>query len=365
MRFALRSLLLIAIVIGTTSIARGETRHFKGMLRLRLGDDVIEGKPLVWSSAEVTLLGRDGRLHEFAPKKAHDFSRLPDKFTSFSAAEVRGQLFRELGGEFDVTGTGHYLVAHPKGEGDQWSQRFEDLYRSFVHYFSVRGIKLEKPRFPMVAIVWPTQTEFMRYAAKEGSRVGPNILGYYSPSTNRIALYDLGRGRASEAKWQENMATVIHEATHQTAFNTGIHSRLSKSPLWVIEGLGTMFEAPGVWNNAKHRGRDERLNRARLADFKQYIAAGRPGEGALEDFIAADTLFGRNVSAAYAEAWALTYWLVETRPNDYRRYLDKIAARPDFSDYTAPQRLADFTAVFGRQLEMLDMQFVRYASKLE
>lgn len=365
MLFALRSLVLIAIVIGTTGVARGETRSFKGMLRLRLDDDVIEGKPLAWSKGEVTLLGRDGQMYEFAPKKAHEFKRLPDKFTSFSAAEVRGQLFRELGRDFDVTGTGHYLVAHPKGESGQWAQRFEDLYRSFTHYFSVRGIKLQKPRFPMVAIVWPTQIEFMRYAAKEGSRVGTNILGYYSPLTNRIALYDLGRGQANEAEWQENMATVIHEATHQTAFNTGIHSRLTKSPLWVIEGLGTMFEAPGVWNNAKHRGRDERLNRSRLADFKQYVSSGRPTEGALAELIATDKLFNRDISAAYAEAWALTYWLVETRSDDYRRYLAKIAAQPDFSDYTAPQRLADFTAVFGRDLEMLDMQFVRYISKLD
>jgi hypothetical protein len=356
--------IVIIIAFGTASNSRCETRDFQGMLRLRLGDNVIEGKPLAWSSAEVTLLARDGQLHEFAPKNARNFRRLPDDFTSFSAAEIRGQLFGELGRGFDVTGTGHYLVAHPEGDSDQWAQRFEDLYRSFVHYFSVRGIKLEEPRFPMVAIVWPTQTEFMRYAAKDGSRVGPNILGYYSPSTNRVALYDLGRGEANQAEWQENMATVIHEATHQSAFNTGIHSRLSKSPLWVIEGLGTMFEAPGVWNNAKNRGRDERLNRGRLIDFKNYVAGGRPREGALEDFIASDKLFGQNMSVAYAEAWALTYWLVETRPDDYRRYLRKIAARPDFSDCTAPQRLADFTSAFGRDLAMLDMQFVRYFDKL-
>ena len=366
MRFAARLFVLSSLIITVAAVsnARGESRNFKGTLRLQLGKEVIEGKPLDWSRSNITLLARDGQLHEFAPKEAGEFSRLPNHFTSFSASELRGQLFEELGREFDITGTGHYLVAHPKGEKNLWAQRFEDLYRSFVHYFSVRGIKLTKPPFPMVAIVWPSQAEFMRYAARDGGGVGTNILGYYSPSTNRIALYDTGRRQSSEAEWQENMATVIHEATHQTAFNTGIHSRLSTSPLWVIEGLGTMFEAPGVWNNAKHRGRDERLNRGRLADFKRYMANGRPKQGALESLVGTDKLFRRNMSNAYAQAWALTYWLVETRPKDYERYLRKIAARPDFSDYTVAQRLADFTDVFGRNLDMLDREFVHYYKKI-
>src|SRR5262245_20690259 len=31
--------------------------------------------------------------------------------------------------------------------------------------------------------------------------------------------------------------TMIHEATHQVAFNTGLHSRLGCNPKWVVEGL--------------------------------------------------------------------------------------------------------------------------------
>ncbi|MEZ6069026.1 MAG: DUF1570 domain-containing protein [Pirellulales bacterium] len=357
--------MLFAFALGATNSSRGESRDFRGMLRLRLGDDLVEGKPLAWSAAEVTLLGRDGRLYEFPPTEAQDFSRLPTPFSSYSASEIRGQLYRELGNEFEITGTGHYLVAHPRGTGELWAQRFEDIYRAFVHYFSVRDMHLGTPEFPLVAIVWPTQADFVRYAAKEGTPVTRNILGYYSPTTNRIAVYDIGAGDSDDAQWAENMATVVHEATHQAAFNTGVHNRLSVSPLWIVEGLGTMFEAPGIWDNVRHRGRRDELNVGRLAEFKQWIANGRPAEGALEPFVGSDELFRSDMTAAYAQAWALTYFLVSTRPQDYRRYLSKVAARPDFSDYTAPQRLADFTAVFGRDLNMLDVQFVRFVDRLE
>ena len=47
----------------------------------------------------------------------------------------------------------------------------------------------------------------------------------------------------------ENSATIIHEVTHQVAFNCGVHTRFNDVPRWVSEGLATMFEAKGVWNS--------------------------------------------------------------------------------------------------------------------
>ena len=33
----------------------------------------------------------------------------------------RGQLLREFGQGYDVSGVGHYLVVHPAGKRDQWA----------------------------------------------------------------------------------------------------------------------------------------------------------------------------------------------------------------------------------------------------
>ena len=64
--------------------------------------------------------------------------------------------------------------------------------------------------------------------------------------------------------------------------------------------------------------------------------------------------------SAYAEAWALTFFLVETMPRDYARFLQKTAQRPTFQDYSASDRYADFTSVFGNDFRMLDARFTRY-----
>ena len=120
-------------------------------------------------------------------------------------------------------------------------------------YFSVRGFHLQEPEFPLVAIVWPDQQSFARACAADRGGSAMGILGYYSPVSNRIMLYDIGGGRGSDDDWRQTSATIIHEATHQTAFNTGIHRRFSDSPRWLVEGLGMMFEAQACGTRALYR----------------------------------------------------------------------------------------------------------------
>jgi len=142
--------------------------------------------------------------------------------------------------------------------------------RSFKIFFSVRGFQLHDPEFPLVAIIMRSKEEFYRYAQKEKAPLQAGILGYYSPLTNRVAMYDATDGR-SNAAWHANAETIIHEAAHQTAFNTGIHSRFAPPPQWVAEGLGTLFEARGVWDSRNSSSLAERVNRGRLAQFRRLL----------------------------------------------------------------------------------------------
>jgi len=192
----------------------------------------------------------------------------------------------------------------------------------------------------------------------------PNVLGYYSPISNRITLYDTGAGSADPNAWKRDVETIIHEATHQTAFNTGIHLRFGNTPKWVVEGLGTLFEAPGVWNSRMHKNRGDRINRGRLEAFKRY-AKGRRKVGSLAEFISSDRIFSYDAMSAYAESWALTHYLIESRPRQFAKYLSLTTQREPFEDYPAIQRLADFTDVFGTDLRLLEAQFVRAVEGLK
>ncbi len=323
----------------------------------------VEGLPLDWNAQQIHLLARDGYLWEFRPDEAHDLHKTGPAFRSYSFPELRSALERELAGRLELTSTAHYLVAHPRGAGKKWADRFEELYRSFVHYFAARGLKLKEPEFPLVAIVWGSKQDFIAYARSLGINVPPGLLGYYSPVTNRIMLFDSSDSNHPSAAWQQDASTIIHEATHQTAFNTGVHSRFALPPRWLAEGLGMLFEARGVYDSAHYPNSDDRINHNRLAQFRQYLGIGRRS-GAFLDLIESDRMFSTDPAIAYAEAWALTYFLSETQPRNYNQYLAKTAARENFAPYTAAQRRADFTAAFGSDLKMLDANYLRYIEKI-
>ena len=86
---------------------------------------------------------------------------------------MRGQLLREFGDHFDVSGTGNYLVVHPAGQRDRWADDSRRLFRSFVHYFSVRGMRPAAPEFPLVAVVLPSQRDFVEYVQTDGRNRAP------------------------------------------------------------------------------------------------------------------------------------------------------------------------------------------------
>jgi hypothetical protein len=333
------------------------------LIRLTLNDRPLEGTPLAWSEQKITLLARDGQIVEFLPAQAQNHSLIGGGFKSYTQGEIRGQLMREFGQAYEVSGVGHYLVVHPAGQKDQWAPRFENLYRSFVQYYAARGWQLSEPRFPLIAVVFPRQSDFQRHAAKEGVPPNSGLLGYYSPVTNRILVYDVTA--QSGLDWTVNAETIVHEAAHQAAFNTGVHSRFGVAPRWVVEGVGTMFEARGVWQSRTYPNQTDRVNRGLLSAYRRYVASGRRPADAIARLVDSDRPFQASPTTAYPEAWALSFFLVETMPKQYTAYLAKTAATPAFSAYRGPQRLKDFSDAFGSDLTMLDARLQRFMAGLK
>lgn len=333
------------------------------MFRLQLHGSWLEGTPLHASREQVLMLLKDGRVQDVNPVEAKNYSDLRHSFQGISAAELRGQLLNEFGKGYEVSGAGHYLVVHPAGTGNMWAPRFEELYRSFVVYCSARGFRLQEPRFPLVAVVYSQQADFERHLQKEQFVPPGQILGYYSPKTNRITMYDVTGGK-SGSDWTVNADTIIHEATHQTAFNVGIHNRFGTTPQWVAEGLGTLFEAKGVWNSRAYNTQAARVNRGRFESYKRYVATKRD-KNSISNLVSDDRLFQTNPDAAYSEAWALTFFLSETEPKKYQQYLTKVAAVPRFTEYKSAARMQDFVSVFGTNFSMLDARMQRFFGELK
>ena len=327
------------------------------MFRATVDGETFEGKPLAWTDYVMYLLGRDGRLHTFDPKDAKDAKKTSPNFVGYSVPEMKRELYREFGDAFDITPTQHYIVIHPHGGRSDWADRCEQLYRSCLAYFRVRGFHLEEPKFPLVAIVYPNRDDYYR----AGKNLPPNMLGHYLLDNNRMQLYD-ATAENPRGDWSENASTIIHEATHQTAFNVGIHNRFAEQPRWLVEGLAMMFEARGVWNSQSYHSFRDRINEVRLANFRAGLKERPPGT--LGNLVASDRMFETDPPGAYAEAWALFFFLCETRPRQLAEYLEKTAARPDFESYFATQRVADFAECFGSDYKKLEANFLAWMAEI-
>jgi hypothetical protein len=242
----------------------------------------------------------------------------------------------------------------------------------------VRGFKISEPEFPLVAIIFPDFDSFSQYARADEVPVSKTLKGYYLTTSNRVALYEdpaSALGQQTLLDWPRDLPawgaiegslkdTMIHEATHQVAFNTGLHSRIGASPKWVVEGLATVFEAPGVRNSSSNTGVKTRINRQRFLWFGNYSASRRHPKS-LESFLSSDEFFKSDILDAYSEAWAFTFFLIETRPRQYADYLRAIASRDPLEVYAANDRLADFKRTISKEIPLLESEFLRFIAGIK
>jgi len=154
----------------------------------------------------------------------------------------------------------------------------------------------------------------------------------------------------------------MHEAAHQTAFNSGIHFRSAATPRWLSEGLGCLFEAPGIYDAFHYKARVDRINYGRLADFQKHVKP-RATE-VLASIVASDKPFKLDAGRSYAAAWALTFYLSEREPANYIRYLRTVARRESLEPYEADQRVREFATVFGNDYRMVAARVTRFIDEL-
>jgi hypothetical protein len=229
-----------------------------------------------------------------------------------------------------------------------------------------------------VAFVFADRVSYARYARAELNDAVDSIIGYYSLRTNRMTLYDLtgtagtsaARGTAAQINRTlaqpdaaKTVATIVHEATHQIAFNCGLHRRYADIPLWLSEGMAVYFETPDLGEGKGWRTIGN-VNQARLFTFAAY-AQRRPADS-LISLLRENTRMQNPQTAvdAYAEAWALNYFLINSRKEQYQAYMQTMAAKKPLVSTSPEERLVEFRAAFGDDINKLDRDFLAYIGRL-
>jgi hypothetical protein len=344
----------------------------------------VSGKVLVEAQdGGVLLLADDGVLWAIQPDEITDRRSGDRPYEPLSPSQLGERLLKELPDGFQIHTTSNYVIAYNTSSiYAQWcGSLFERLYRGFFTFWRHRGMRLEEPDRPLVAIVFRDYQSYAQQARKQLGEATDSVLGYYDIQSNRVMMYDLTgvdgllppgvRIRSathlnnilSQPAAERTVATIVHEATHQLAYNSGLQTRLADNPFWVSEGLAIYFETPDLNSTGGWRSIGG-VNYVNLARFREYLPQ-RPADSLLT-LIADDRRFRdpQQVRHSYAEAWALTFFLMRTQRREFSNYMRTVGSREPLEEVTPAQRVAEFQDAFGEDIEQLDRDFLRFMSRV-
>jgi hypothetical protein len=370
----------------------------------------VKGRMIVEAAdGGVLVQAVDGTLWSIERNELQGRERLAPRFKPLTSEELSQQLLAEHPIGFRTYTTAHYVVCYNTSRAyAQWiGSLLERLYKAFTSYWQGQGLRIREPEFPLPVVVFAD-----RQAYDEASRIDlpsgtGNIVGFYSLRSNRINMFDLTGTEAlraagnngqietgpnkivqtsarsttaansasrrgslreinqmlSQPSAEPLVATIIHEATHQIAFNCGMQTRYADIPLWLCEGLAVYCETPDLSTNRAWRGIG-RVNYPRLERFRNNLSNWH--EGSLEEMVRDSRRFRDPKLAldAYADAWAFNYYLIKYEPKAYVAYLKVLAEKPPLIDDTPDARLAEFRDHFG-DLHKLEQDFLKQMARVK
>lgn len=331
------------------------------VVELTVNTTAFQGRSVAHNASWCWLASPSGAYRLVDLGEVTSFRKVGEAFRPDSVTQTAASLKKEYSKTLEVQTRGNYVVAAPRGRADQYVELMHSVHGSFTSYFGRKGWRLPEAEYPLVVMVLPTKAEFDERARGDGMSPSDQLQGYYHPLSNRVWLFDQPSSGGQAAPLSRG--TAIHEGIHQLGFNLGLHSRIAPNPRWVVEGLATMLEAGALDNRGGTQATSARTNDSRLAHFREYRARR---EYALADFLNLDErLYTRAPLDFYSEAWALTFFLAETRRTEYTKYLQILAERDPLTTADNPtRRIEDFQKAFGKDLARLEVQFLRYVDSL-
>ncbi len=348
-----------------------------GIAHDSIGEVVVE-----YADGNMLLQTADGQLWTLKSDQINSVTDVDEPMEPDTAEALFERFKSELPKGFKVYKTRHYVLVYNTSDiYVRWvGELFERLYKGFYNYWSKRRIEMQEPRFPLVAVVFRDKASYLQYGHQDIGRSADAMIGYYNMKTNRMSMYDLtgidgmvpeGRRVAStlvinnilsQPQAERTVATIVHEAVHQLAFNSGMQTRLADNPLWFSEGLAMFFESPDRGSTTGWRDIGK-VNYHNLALFQKNFRSRQ--RGSLTSLLTNDTRLqnSRDAARAYPESWALTYFLIKTRNKQYVAYLKDLALLPPLGKSTERERVELFRSHFG-ELDKLEASFLTYMSRL-
>ncbi|MCX7385400.1 MAG: DUF1570 domain-containing protein [Planctomycetales bacterium] len=271
-----------------------------------------------------------------------------------------------------ITETAHYVVCSNSAPEyvEFCGKLLEVVFDQYFLFMAEQKIEVTAPIQRLPIVIFASSGEFQTFAAKQHPEISfADTPGYYSVTDNQTLLLDLTgdrsvrsastiRRRLSEKPLQ--VATVVHEAVHQLAFNSGLQVRMADNPLWISEGLAMYFETTSsrsslLWN------RPGLVNRRHQPGFMKLLDDHHVS-GTMNTLIESDSAFmdSAEMPAAYGKAWALTHFLVREKKVEMQKYLVTLSQRKPMVGLNDAARTQEFLAAFGKLPDEMEEELVSY-----
>lgn len=297
------------------------------------------------------------------------------------------ELHEEFGEEFSVKISEHYIFVYNASDGyAEWCMGlFDSLSEGFERFATRNGFELNSRVEPMVVVIFASKYDFVQFASQksETGKGADQIAAYYNLQSNRVVLYDLSQTEGTDSaetrrksKYLEskeflsrpnaefNVATIVHEATHQIAYNRGVFQRPGPFALWAVEGLSLLFETPngrasqGGWGYRTSFPTNDRQLR-----FFRNFASSTKNRDPLRETITQE-LMTKDLQGYYGTSWALFYYFYKKKPKALAEYITAVSKRPPGTLYTKEERIADFEEHFGDDWDKLTDSLLRFVKRL-
>lgn len=330
-------------------------------------EHTVSGRVLV-VAADGGLLVEDqsDTLWNITPSQLMERKTTGSPFAPLSAEERVTALKAEFGIGFEVAQTEHYLIVSNAGTAyTEWcGTLLEKFLAGYMKFWAAEpDLGIQEPANTLVVVILANKAQFDEFYRRDEGRKTQSSFGYYSIRRNRVVLHDFASSEDTTTEDRKkqtvkdikravrevpfNVATIVHEATHQLGFNTGLHTRYADNPVWLTEGLAMYFETPDLGSGSKWTriGRANDWRKDSLKAHRNSITGD-----SIKLLVDSDTRFRTSETAAgaYTEAWALTTYLMKRKRKELMAFIKKVAGKPRMIWDKPEQRAELFERTIGK-----------------
>lgn len=358
----------------TASAAKQPLEHVT--VELPSGATRLSGRAIVIApDGNLLFEERSGRLHTIAAAAIRMREVTDSEFSPLSETELCSLLLQQHGGGFHLRTTEHFVICSNTSESftDFCARLVERVVEEYFEFFSDSAVDVRRPSGHMAIVLFRNVEMLREFANQQHPETSfEDVPGYYSVDNNQT--FGTGQLSATSETSTGNLVrelrrsprqveTIVHEVIHQLCFNTGLQTRFADNPIWLSEGLAVYFEGASgrgslVWSGPGH------VNRIQLAHLR--AAGGNQWKLPLQELLTSDEPFRseKTVRDAYAESWALNYFLIRKHRSGFDDLLRTLQTRKPLIPVSADVRAREVTDATGLTMGEMERQLQQFVKRI-